>query len=514
MKLVHSILFIFLLAQCLLGADGSLAVSDWSYSLETEAARGAGPPAEGWIPLPVPGLIKAKCRKPGAFCYAWFRGKFTVSGDPAGYYGISLGRTFHTDEVFINGTFIDSQAPGDYANIHFPSTYVIPPGVVKTGKNALLVRLGICSGEWGGLPDEVHVLQKREYLREKMFSETAFDKIPLAIAISLAAFLTVIVVFYFWNRKNSIFLYGGLITLVMTLYIVALFSPHALLVIPFDWIFIIHWLLYPVLAMLLIIFIQSLFRKYFYYQNIAVAGLFGVVSAMIIASHAGEYQSWIRPACAVAAELLFVGYVAYLLRRLPRDRQERYKFHRIVLLVILSQIAAAWDIAVYCRGGRTMLLVPALGALIINLIIIVLAGRDIYNRLRTMEHLYDSLKNRAGKKPLSITNETEDKLKWVIDFIKENYRSDIAREGLSEAVGMNPDYMSKLFKTYTGMKISEYINKLRIEEASGRLGSGSTRIIDIAFSVGFDNIVSFNRSFKAIMDLTPSEYRARIKSGN
>ncbi|MBN2161203.1 MAG: helix-turn-helix transcriptional regulator [Spirochaetes bacterium] len=512
MKLVHSILLIILLSPCLLGAEGSLTVAGWNYALEQAGASESVPPDKGWSPITVPGMIKTGCRTPGAICYAWFRGEFTVSGDPAGYYGISLGRTFHTDRVFINGAFVDSQMPEDFANIHFPSSYVIPAGAVKTGKNTLLVRLGIYGGEWGGLLDEVHIHPKREYLKEKMFYETAFDKVPLGIAITLTAFMIVILVFYFWNRKNSLFLYGALITLAMVLYIVVLFSPHALLVIPFDWIFIVHWLLYPLLAMLVIIFIQSLYRRYFFFQNISIGVLFSVVSAIIIISHALRHQFLIRPACAVITEIIFVGYAVYLLKNMPRNHEDRYKFNRIVLLIILSQIAAAWDIAVYCAGGRTMLLVPALGALVINLIIIVLGGRDIYNRLRSMQHLYDSLKSRIDKKPLSITDESEEKLKRVIDFIKENYRSDISREGLSEAVGMNPDYMSKLFKTYTGMKINEYINKLRIEAAAGHLASENAKIIDIAFSVGFDNIVSFNRSFKAIMDLTPSEYRVKFKS--
>jgi len=81
------------------------------------------------------------------------------------------------------------------------------------------------------------------------------------------------------------------------------------------------------------------------------------------------------------------------------------------------------------------------------------------------------------------------------------------QEGLAAAVDMNPSYMGTQFKLYNGITISEYINNRRIEEAITLLQQGKMKIIDIAFSVGFENIVSFNRVFKRITGKTPSEYR-------
>lgn len=50
-----------------------------------------------------------------------------------------------------------------------------------------------------------------------------------------------------------------------------------------------------------------------------------------------------------------------------------------------------------------------------------------------------------------------------------NYMENISREGLAGAIDISTDYMSRLFKTYTGKKINEYINDLRIQEAMKKL---------------------------------------------
>jgi len=54
----------------------------------------------------------------------------------------------------------------------------------------------------------------------------------------------------------------------------------------------------------------------------------------------------------------------------------------------------------------------------------------------------------------------------------------------------------------------DILNQLRIAEASTRLrGEPETPVLNIALDVGYRNISSFNRTFKDMVKLTPTEFR-------
>lgn len=114
---------------------------------------------------------------------------------------------------------------------------------------------------------------------------------------------------------------------------------------------------------------------------------------------------------------------------------------------------------------------------------------------------------RDDESRIKVSNANEEKIKKVISYINENYMFDISREGLAALIDSNPDYFGRSFKLYTGMKISEYINKVRVEEAAKRLTNTDNKIIDIALAVGFENLGTFNNSFLKIMKIIPSKYR-------
>jgi len=111
-----------------------------------------------------------------------------------------------------------------------------------------------------------------------------------------------------------------------------------------------------------------------------------------------------------------------------------------------------------------------------------------------------------------ISSTTEQKVKKAITFIEGNYTSDISREGLAASLDINPDHLGKAFKSFTGEKISDYINRLRVREASDKLRTTDDKIIDIAFSVGFESLSTFNRAFLKEMKITPQVFRRESKT--
>lgn len=121
------------------------------------------------------------------------------------------------------------------------------------------------------------------------------------------------------------------------------------------------------------------------------------------------------------------------------------------------------------------------------------------------EKVLSNLKSIQAKK--SITENTRVKIETVKEFLRENYSDDISRIGLADAVKMSPDHLGRTFKESTGEKISEYLNRIRITEASTRLRETNDKIIDIAFEIGFSNLRTFNKVFRDMMGDTPSVFR-------
>jgi AraC-like DNA-binding protein len=122
------------------------------------------------------------------------------------------------------------------------------------------------------------------------------------------------------------------------------------------------------------------------------------------------------------------------------------------------------------------------------------------------------LMREESRKDHSITIQTEEKIKQAAEYLRNNYLRDISREGLAASLDISPNHLGKFFKIYTGKKINEYISELRIREAAKRLKENKNEnVINIAFSVGFESLSTFNRAFLKIMGVTPSEYKDQYK---
>lgn len=94
-------------------------------------------------------------------------------------------------------------------------------------------------------------------------------------------------------------------------------------------------------------------------------------------------------------------------------------------------------------------------------------------------------------------------------YVDEHFAdTDISVTSISDAVGLSPYYISKLFKQYNGTKLPTYINDLRIEYAKGLLVSDrSLNVSDVAVKSGYENTRTFLKLFKEKTGLTPTQFR-------
>lgn len=99
------------------------------------------------------------------------------------------------------------------------------------------------------------------------------------------------------------------------------------------------------------------------------------------------------------------------------------------------------------------------------------------------------------------------KIKDALLYVEKNYAKQICLEDISTIVNMNPSYFCRYFKRFTGKTIMEYINFVRICKAESFLSSTTDSVIEISMEVGFSSASYFNRVFKNINGISPTQYR-------
>ena len=96
------------------------------------------------------------------------------------------------------------------------------------------------------------------------------------------------------------------------------------------------------------------------------------------------------------------------------------------------------------------------------------------------------------------------------------YIADNCGEKLSLGVLANNFYVSRTklatdFNAVMGMSVGEYILKVRIDRARGKLVDGKS-ISEVAYDCGFASTSYFIQSFKKIMGVTPKQFIEEVKS--
>ncbi|MBQ0104298.1 MAG: helix-turn-helix domain-containing protein [Prevotellaceae bacterium] len=106
---------------------------------------------------------------------------------------------------------------------------------------------------------------------------------------------------------------------------------------------------------------------------------------------------------------------------------------------------------------------------------------------------------------------TSRRIQVLKEYIDTHYSEEIRMETLSTMVNMTPNALSRFFKQRTNRSISNYINEVRIGQATLLLVSSNCTVVEISYKCGFNTISNFNRTFKAVKGLTPTEFKESYK---
>jgi AraC-like DNA-binding protein len=126
-------------------------------------------------------------------------------------------------------------------------------------------------------------------------------------------------------------------------------------------------------------------------------------------------------------------------------------------------------------------------------------------------------KNKYKKSSLttSFSQELKEKLIYLLETEKVYKKSDISLDYLAEKLDTTRHNTSQVINENFNVSFFELINTYRIEETLEILRNDtekSMNIIEVAYEVGFNNKVSFNKSFKKHLSQTPSQYIGSLHS--
>ncbi|MHC2300219.1 AraC-like DNA-binding protein/quercetin dioxygenase-like cupin family protein [Rhizobium mongolense] len=99
----------------------------------------------------------------------------------------------------------------------------------------------------------------------------------------------------------------------------------------------------------------------------------------------------------------------------------------------------------------------------------------------------------------------------MCDFIAANFMEDIDTVDIARAADLHPKYAMNVFKKSTGMTLSKYLNLLRLSRAQALLMAHDANVLQVAMDSGFGSISAFNKSFRHIAGMSPSDFRRDIR---
>lgn len=101
----------------------------------------------------------------------------------------------------------------------------------------------------------------------------------------------------------------------------------------------------------------------------------------------------------------------------------------------------------------------------------------------------------------------------VRNHIKKNLDKDVDMAQIANTTSMSYSYFSRQFKKQTGMNFSEYLIRVRMEEAVRLLDDLNLKIYEVSEMVGYENAKHFTKIFGRYYGMSPAEYRRRNREG-
>ncbi len=125
------------------------------------------------------------------------------------------------------------------------------------------------------------------------------------------------------------------------------------------------------------------------------------------------------------------------------------------------------------------------------------------DELRDLYGLISSLLKSSEK---YLPSDKKQKILPAIEYIVQNCNKSIYNDELAAVAGISTVYFRKLFKETMGVSPAKYVKLIKMKKAEEMLKSDYSRITDIGYSLGYNNVYDFSRDFKKFIGISPLKY--------
>jgi len=139
-----------------------------------------------------------------------------------------------------------------------------------------------------------------------------------------------------------------------------------------------------------------------------------------------------------------------------------------------------------------------------------LEAEDVPEVCSLLEQLLDEAFGEPG--PAGASESAVQAARKVQRYIDEHYFEPLSLTSLAKQFGFERSHLSRMFSMVTGQHLMSAIATRRIERAARYIREEDLSLTEVSYLVGYEEYAYFNRVFRKIMGVSPSEYRVSVRS--
>lgn len=104
-----------------------------------------------------------------------------------------------------------------------------------------------------------------------------------------------------------------------------------------------------------------------------------------------------------------------------------------------------------------------------------------------------------------------DRLRKIEQYVNERYADKVSLETAARVAGLEEKYFSAFFHSKTGVCFKDWLAYIRVTRAMEMMKARDHSITTVAFTVGFQDLRTFERAFKRCTGLTPQAFKKTVR---